>query len=225
MRLVFDGDRALARITGVDRRGRSEGAIVEVIERAHEVLVGRYYVENGIGYVVADNAKINQEVLIPPGLDGGAEHGQYAEVRITQWPAIHRQAQGEIIEVVGDYMAPGVEVEVALRSYDIPSVWPQSVLDEASRLSDTVDEKDKQKRVDLRHLPLVTIDGEDARDFDDAVFCERKKSGGWRLYVAIADVSHYVKVHDALDREATRVSGAQALAAVLGQLEALCRHC
>ncbi|WP_150303052.1 ribonuclease R [Pseudomonas saliphila] len=209
MRLVFDGDRALARITGVDRRGRSEGAIVEVIERAHEVLVGRYYVENGIGYVVADNAKINQEVLIPPGLDGGAEHGQYAEVRITQWPAIHRQAQGEIIEVVGDYMAPGVEVEVALRSYDIPSVWPSAVLEEAGRLSDTVEEKDKLKRVDLRHLPLVTIDGEDARDFDDAIYAEPHKasgwrlfSGGWKLYVAIADVSHYVPLGSALDQEA-----------------------
>jgi ribonuclease R len=209
MRLVFDGDRALARITGVDRRGRSEGAIVEVIERAHEVLVGRYYVDNGIGFVVADNAKINHEVLIPPGADGGAKPGQYAEVRITQWPAVHRQAQGEIIEVVGDYMAPGIEIEVALRSYDIPSVWPQGVLDEAAKLKSHVEEKDKAKRVDLRHLPLVTIDGEDARDFDDAIFCEPYKasgwrlfSGGWKLYVAIADVSHYVPLGSELDREA-----------------------
>jgi ribonuclease R len=209
MHLVFDGDRALARITGVDRRGRSEGAIVEVIERAHEMLVGRYYVENGIGFVVADNAKINHEVLIPPGADGGAKPGQYAEVRITQWPGVHRQAQGEIIEVVGDYMAPGIEIEVALRSYDIPSVWPQEVLDEAARLKDYVDEKDKAKRVDLRHLPLVTIDGEDARDFDDAIFCEPYKasgwrlfSGGWKLYVAIADVSHYVPLGSELDKEA-----------------------
>src|SRR5690554_5692758 len=120
-----------------------------------------------------------------------------------------RQAQGEVIEVVGDYMAPGVEIEVALRSYDIPSVWPQEVLDEAARLSDRVSEKDKLKRVDLRHLPLVTIDGEDARDFDDAVYCEPRKasgwrlfSGGWKLYVAIADVSHYVPLGSALDAEA-----------------------
>ncbi|HDZ57015.1 MAG TPA: ribonuclease R [Pseudomonas xinjiangensis] len=209
MRLVFDGDRALGRVTGVDRRGRSEGTIVEVIERAHEVLVGRYYVENGIGFVVADNAKINHEVLIQPGADGGAKHGQYTEVKITQWPAMHRQAQGEIIEVVGDYMAPGVEIEVALRSYDIPSVWPQAVLDEAAQLKDQVEEKDKLKRVDLRHLPLVTIDGEDARDFDDALYCEPYKasgwrlfSGGWKLYVAIADVSHYVPLGSALDKEA-----------------------
>ena len=209
MRIAFDGDRALGRITGVDRRGRSEGAIVEVIERAHELLVGRYYEEGGISYVAADNAKINHEVLIAPGCSGGAEHGQYVEVKITQWPTMSRQAQGEVIEVVGDYMAPGVEIEVALRSYDIPSVWPQEVLDEAARLSDQVPEKDKLKRVDLRHLPLVTIDGEDARDFDDAVYCEPRKasgwrlfSGGWKLYVAIADVSHYVPLGSALDAEA-----------------------
>ena len=209
MRLVFDGDKVLGRVTGVDRRGRSEGTIVAVLERAHEVLVGRYYRENGIAYVAADNAKINHEVLIQPGCEHGAEPGQYVEVKITQWPNIHRQAQGEVVEVVGDYMAPGVEIEVALRSYDIPSVWPQEVLNEAAGLKDYVEEKDKLKRVDLRHLPLVTIDGEDARDFDDALYCEPQKAsgwrlfaGGWKLYVAIADVSHYVPVGSALDEEA-----------------------
>lgn len=209
MRLVFDGDRALARITGVDRRGRSEGAIVEVIERAHELLVGRYYEDGGLGFVTADNAKIKHDVIVAPGAAGGAVHGQYVEVRITHWPTMIRQAQGEVIEVVGDYMAPGVEIEVALRSYDIPSVWPQEVLDEAARLSEHVSEKDKAKRIDLRHLPLVTIDGDDARDFDDAVYCEPHKasgwrlfSGGWKLYVAIADVSHYVPLGSALDEEA-----------------------
>ena len=209
MRVVFDGDRVLGRVTGVDRRGRSEGAIVEVIERAHEILVGRYYEESGIGFVAADSARIKQEVLIPPGSAGGAQSGQYVEVQITHWPTMSRQATGEVIEVVGDYMAPGVEIEVALRSYDIPSVWPQEVLDEAARLPDHVVEKDKAKRVDLRHLPLVTIDGEDARDFDDAVYCEPRKAsgwrlfaGGWKLYVAIADVSHYVPLGSALDEEA-----------------------
>ena len=209
MRLVFDGDRVLGRVTGVDRRGRSEGAVVEVIARAHEILVGRYYEENGIGFVVADNARIQHDVLIAPNAKGGVKHGQYAEVRITQWPTMSRQAQGEVIEVVGDYMAPGMEIEVALRSYDIPSEWPDAVIKEAERLKDHVVEKDKLKRVDLRHLPLVTIDGEDARDFDDALYCEPHKasgwrlfSGGWKLYVAIADVSHYVPVGSALDEEA-----------------------
>jgi ribonuclease R len=204
MRLVFDGDRALARVSGFDRRGRREGAIVEVIERAHETLVGRYFEESGIGTVVADNPKIQQEVLIPPGKHGAARHNQFVQVRIDQWPSVHRQAQGEVVEVLGDYMAPGMEIEVALRSYDIPHVWPEGVEKEAAKLKPEVADKDKEKRVDLRALPFVTIDGEDARDFDDAVYAEKRKGGGWKLYVAIADVSHYVKVGSALDEEAAK---------------------
>ncbi|WP_435606415.1 ribonuclease R [Pseudomonas knackmussii] len=204
MRLVFDGDRALARVAGFDRRGRREGALVEVIERAHETLVGRYFEESGIGTVVADNPKIQQEVLIAPGKQGAAKHNQFVQVRIDQWPTAHRQAQGEVVEVLGDYMAPGMEIEVALRSYDIPHVWPQGVEKEAAKLKPEVAEKDKEKRVDLRALPFVTIDGEDARDFDDAVYAEKRKGGGWKLYVAIADVSHYVKVGSALDEEAAK---------------------
>ncbi|MFZ5956995.1 ribonuclease R [Pseudomonas knackmussii] len=204
MRLVFDGDRALARVAGFDRRGRREGALVEVIERAHETLVGRYFEESGIGTVVADNPKIQQEVLIAPGKQGAAKHNQFVQVRIDQWPTVHRQAQGEVVEVLGDYMAPGMEIEVALRSYDIPHVWPQGVEKEAAKLKPEVAEKDKEKRVDLRALPFVTIDGEDARDFDDAVYAEKRKGGGWKLYVAIADVSHYVKVGSALDEEAAK---------------------
>ncbi|WP_332702041.1 ribonuclease R, partial [Devosia sp.] len=209
MRLVFDGDRGLARVSGLDRRGRREGAIVEVISRAHESIVGRYYEESGIGFVVADNPKIQQEVLVTPGRTAGAKIGQFVEIRITHWPTPRFQPQGDVVEVVGNYMAPGMEIDVALRSYDIPHVWPETVLKEAAKLKPEVEEKDKEKRVDLRHLPFVTIDGEDARDFDDAVYCEKSGSnwrlfsGGWRLYVAIADVSHYVKVGSALDEEAT----------------------
>ncbi|WP_137818580.1 ribonuclease R [Pseudomonas sp. 2FG] len=208
MRLVFDGDRALARVSGLDRRGRREGAIVEVIARAHESIVGRYYEESGIGFVVADNPKIQQEVLVTPGRNANAKQGQFVEVKITHWPTPRFQPQGDVVEVVGNYMAPGMEIDVALRSYDIPHVWPEAVLKEAAKLKPEVEEKDKEKRVDLRHLPFVTIDGEDARDFDDAVFCEKSGSnwrlfsGGWRLYVAIADVSHYVKIGSALDDEA-----------------------
>ena len=208
MRLVFDGDRALARVAGLDRRGRREGSIVEVIARAHETVVGRYYEESGIGYVIPDNPKIQQEVLVSQGRAGSAKIGQFVEVKITHWPTQRFQPQGDIVEVVGNYMAPGMEIDVALRSYDIPHVWPEAVLKEAAKLKPEVEEKDKEKRVDLRHLPFVTIDGEDARDFDDAVFCEKNSSawklfsGGWKLYVAIADVSHYVKVGSALDEEA-----------------------
>jgi len=207
MRLVFDGDRCLARVSGLDRRGRREGAIVEVISRAHETIVGRYQIESDVGFVVADNPKIQQEVLVTPGRALNAKPGQFVEVRITHWPTPRFQPQGDIVEVIGNYMAPGMEIDVALRSFDIPHVWPEAVLKEAARLKPEVDEKDKLKRVDLRHLPFVTIDGEDARDFDDAVYCEKPGgwkllTGGFRLYVAIADVSHYVKVGSALDHEA-----------------------
>ncbi|MDH1730415.1 ribonuclease R [Pseudomonas chengduensis] len=208
MRLVFDRDRALVRVAGFDRRGRREGGIVEVIERAHESIVGRYYEENGIGFVVADNPKIQQEVLVTPGRTAGARIGQFVEIKITHWPTQRFQPQGDIVEVIGNYMAPGMEIDVALRSYDIPHVWPEAVVKEARKLKPEVEEKDKEKRIDLRHLPFVTIDGEDARDFDDAVYCEKNSSrwklfsGGWKLYVAIADVSHYVKVGSALDAEA-----------------------
>ena len=208
MRLVFDGDRALARVSGLDRRGRREGAVVEVISRAHESIVGRYYEESGVGFVVADNPKIQQEVLVTPGRNAGAKQGQFVEVKITHWPTTRFQPQGDVLEVVGNYMAPGMEIDVALRSYDIPHVWPEAVEKEARKLKPEVEEKDKEKRIDLRHLPFVTIDGEDARDFDDAVYCEKNGSnwrlfsGGWKLYVAIADVSHYVKIDSALDAEA-----------------------
>jgi len=208
MRLVFDGDRALARVSGLDRRGRREGVIVEVVSRAHESIVGRYFEEGGIGFVIPDNPKVQQEVLVTPGRNGAAKVGQFVEVKITHWPTPRFQPQGDIIEVVGNYMAPGMEIDVALRTYDIPHVWPEAVLKEAAKLKPEVEEKDKEKRIDLRHLPYVTIDGEDARDFDDAVYCEAKPgklrlfSGGWKLYVAIADVSSYVKIGSALDNEA-----------------------
>ena len=207
MRLVFDGDRALARVSGLDRRGRREGVIVEVVSRAHETIIGRYFEEGGIGFVTPDNPKVQQEVLITPGRHGAAKIGQFVGVKITHWPTARFQPQGDIVEVLGNYMAPGMEIDVALRTYDIPHVWPEAVLKEAAKLKPQVEEKDKEKRIDLRHLPFVTIDGEDARDFDDAVFCEPKSklrlfNGGWTLYVAIADVSSYVKLGSALDAEA-----------------------
>lgn len=177
-----------------------------MISRAHETIVGRYYEESGVGFVVADNPKIQQEVLVTPGRNANAKQGQFVEVKITHWPTPRFQPQGDVVEVVGNYMAPGMEIDVALRSYDIPHVWPEAVIKEARKLKPEVEEK--EKRIDLRHLPFVTIDGEDARDFDDAVYCEKNGSnwrlfsGGWKLYVAIADVSHYVKIDSALDAEA-----------------------
>ncbi|QAX81597.1 Ribonuclease R [Candidatus Pseudomonas adelgestsugas] len=208
MRLVFDGDRALARVSGLDRRGRREGVIVEVVSRSHKTIVGRYFEDGGIGFVVPDNPRVQQEVLITPGRNANAKIGQFVEVKITHWPTQRFQPQGDVIEVVGNYMAPGMEIDVALRTYEIPHVWPEAVVKEARKLNFKIKEKDKERRIDLRHLPFVTIDGEDARDFDDAVYCEVKPgklrifSGGWKLYVAIADVSSYVKIGSALNNEA-----------------------
>lgn len=204
MRRVFDGDRVLVRVTGTDRRGRPEGVIAEVVERAHSIIVGRYNEENGLGFVIPDNTRMQQEIFISPGCSGDAAIGQLVEVEITHWPTVRVPAQGTVTQVLGNYMAPGIEIEVAIRNHGIPHEWPQAVLNEAGKLGTEVSERDKEKRIDLRHLPFVTIDGADAKDFDDAVYAEAAGKGGWRLYVAIADVSHYVKVGSALDAEAAR---------------------
>ena len=202
MNFVFDGDEVLVRVTGVDRRGRQEGKVVEVLERAHRNIVGRYQEESGIGYVIAENSRINHQILIPPGEKGKAVSGQIVTAEITDFPTRQLGAKGRIIEILGDHMDPGLEIDVAIRSHGIPWEWPEAVVDEAGRLEAEPLEEDKQNRVDLRKLPFVTIDGEDARDFDDAVYCEKRTLGGWRLWVAIADVSHYVRPGSALDEEA-----------------------
>lgn len=205
MRLLFHGDRALVRMAGYDRRGRREGAVVEVLERHTDRVVGRYRVEGGVGFVAADNKRIVQEILVPPDQAYGAQPGQIVTVQIMEQPTRYRQAIGRVIENLGDHMAPGMEIDVAIRAYQLPQDWSVLVEDEAKNLPTVVDEKDKQGREDLRALPLVTIDGEDAMDFDDAVYCE-PKGKGWRLLVAIADVSHYVQPGSPLDSEA-RVRG------------------
>lgn len=202
MSQVFDGDIVLARISGIDRRGRQEGAIVQVLEHNTRQLVGRYQEQDGLGFVVPDSPRIHHDVLIPSHARGDARTGQYVVVAITAQPGRRSPPRGEVIEVLGDHMAPGMEIEVAIRNYGLPFQWPHEVIEEAQALAPEPDEQDKQGRVDIRDLPLMTIDGEDARDFDDAVYCEARKGGGWRLWVAIADVSHYVPVGSALDAEA-----------------------
>ncbi|MFT4769391.1 MAG: ribonuclease R [Glaciecola sp.] len=202
MRSLFDGDTVLVAVTGVDSRGRSEGKIVEVLERGVTKVVGRYQEESGIGVVLPDNARINQEVLIPPKFKGEAKHGQIVTVEITHYPEGRLGAKGRITEVLGEHLDPGLEIDISIRSHGIPFEWPDAVLDEAGALSEEPEEGDKKYRIDLRKKPFVTIDGEDARDFDDAVYCEKRRLGGWRLWVAIADVSHYVSVGSALDKEA-----------------------
>ncbi|QUJ67703.1 ribonuclease R [Photobacterium sp. GJ3] len=202
MRGVIHGDYVLVQVAGVDKRGRREGRIVRVLQEYSGQIVGRYFIEDGMGFVVPDDSRIAQDIVIPQDARMGSRMGNVVVVEITQRATRQYNAVGKIVEVLGENMAPGMEIEIALRTYDIPHVWPHDVEKQVSTLSEEVPEEAKKGRVDLRDLPLVTIDGEDARDFDDAVYCEKKKSGGWRLWVAIADVSYYVRPDSALDKEA-----------------------
>lgn len=202
MQKVFDGDEVLVRAGGKDYKGRREGNIVEVLTHNTHQVVGRLFCDAGVYLVRPDNPRITHEVLIPADGLRGASEGQFVVAAIDQQPGRKAQVVGHIMEVLGEHMAPGMEIDVAIRSAGIPHLWPSDVQAEARQLPAEVAEADKQHRVDLRQLPFVTIDGEDARDFDDAVYCESRKTGGWRLYVAIADVSHYVQVGNALDKEA-----------------------
>ena len=202
MRQVFHGDRVAARVDQVDDRGRREGKIVKVLEHRTEQIVGRFFKESGITFVVPENARINQEILVPDEHVGKAVHGQYVVVQILRQPTIRTQPTGQVVEVLGEHMAPGMEIDVAIRSYEIPHSWPSAVGEQAAAIPAEVAEKDKANRVDIRNMRLVTIDDESARDFDDAIYCEPRPRGGYRLVVAIADVSHYVRPGSPLDEEA-----------------------
>lgn len=202
MRMVFHGDRVAARVDKVDDRGRREGVVVDVIEHRTHQTVGRFFNESGIAYVVPENARINHEVLVPEEHVGEACHGQYVVVDILRQPTMRAKPTGKIVEILGEHMAPGMEIDVAIRSYDIPHSWPTEVGEQAASIPGEVAEKDKANRVDIRNMRLVTIDAETARDFDDAIFCEPRGRGAYRLVVAIADVSHYVRTGSPLDEEA-----------------------
>jgi ribonuclease R len=201
MRAVFSGDKVLVNVVGIDRKGRREAALVEVLERSTSTLTGRFYNENRIAFVVPNNKRLGHEVLIPEGEQNGAKPGQIVLVEILTQPTFHARPTGKVIEVLGEEITPGMETELAIYNHGIPHVWPEAVVQQVATMQEEVAEKDKIGRVDLRNLPLVTIDGDDAKDFDDAVYCE-KKGKGWRLFVAIADVSHYVAHHSPLDDEA-----------------------
>lgn len=202
MRSVLHGDRALARITGVDRRGRKEGAIVEVTQRANHHVVGRLVCDAGIYFLVPNNRRISQDILIPPEDLLGAKENQIVEAEISEQPNIHRSPLGRVVEIIGDHMAPGMEIDIALRAFELPHVWSSDALQQAEQFGDHIPKDAVDGRLDLRDMPLVTIDGDDARDFDDAVCAERLDNGNWRLWVAIADVSHYVQPGSPLDTEA-----------------------
>ena len=201
MHKALHGDTVMARIGGEDRRGRREASIVEVLEPANTRVVGRLYEEHGIQFVVAENRRISQDFLVAHGESGGAKAGQVVMLEIMQQPSKHAQPIGRIVEVLGNYADPGMEIEIALRKHDLPNEFPHDAKKQAEAFSPEVKAADYAGRESVAQLPLVTIDGETARDFDDAVYCE-PNGNGFRLVVAIADVSAYVKSGDALDKEA-----------------------
>jgi ribonuclease R len=204
MQKVMHNDRVLARIVGYDRRGRPEGHIVEVTDRANKRIIGRLINENGALILVPEDKRIGHDILITQN-PKKAKVGQVVSVDLTDFPSRHSQPLGRVAEVIGDIDDPGMEIEIAVRKYGVPHEFSDRALEQASKLPDEVRPADIRHRVDLRDVPLVTIDGEDARDFDDAVYCEPMTVGrgtGFRLLVAIADVSHYVRPNEPLDVDA-----------------------
>ena len=206
MNEVLHGDTVNVRITGKDKRNKRFGQIIDIVERGSDTIVGRFFVERGLQFIIPNDQRISQDIFIPPDslkkLDTVPESGQVVVCKITQYPSKNFQPVGEVIEILGDYLAPGMEIEIAKNEFDIPSEWPAAIASETDKLPADVFGNDFPNRQDIRKLPLVTIDGSDARDFDDAVFCEKNEKDEYRLVVAIADVSHYVKTKTALDSEA-----------------------
>ncbi|HUR90327.1 MAG TPA: ribonuclease R [Ramlibacter sp.] len=205
MRAVLHRDRVKVRIVRHDRKGRPEGRVVEIIERPVHPIIGRLLHESGVWLVAPEDKRYGQDVLIPKGATGLAKSGQVVVVELTEPPSLYGQPVGRVKEVLGEIDDPGMEIEIAVRKYGVPHEFSDACIGLARALPDKVRREDKKNRVDLTDVPLVTIDGEDARDFDDAVYCEPTKVGrakGWRLLVAIADVSHYVETGSAIDVDA-----------------------
>jgi ribonuclease R len=206
MQKVLHGDRVLVRITGTDHRGKPEGVIVEVTERKTNRLVGRLVSERGILLVIPEDQRIKHDILVSPKDVGNAMPGKVVMVEIIEQPTRHSQPIGKVIEVLGEMDDPGMEIEIAVRKFDVPHEFNLLAMNQAQCIHNEVEHKDLKGRIDLRDVPFVTIDGEDARDFDDAVYCtpSNDTKGGWRLLVAIADVSHYVLQGTPIDQEATK---------------------
>lgn len=207
MRNVMHNDRVLIQVSGEDRRGRREGSLVEVLDRGQEEIVGKFCVEHGIAYVEPNNTRIAQSILIPPESSQGARAGQIVVATLVSFPRKHMPPVGHVLEVLGEERAPGMEVDIAIRDHNLPHQWSDAVETQIDpwKRQKNIPKKMTQDREDIRELPLVTIDGEDSRDFDDAVYCE-PHGKGWRLLVAIADVSAYVQPGTALD-DAARERG------------------
>jgi len=201
MQSLWPGDRVVVRAEEEDHRGRREAVVVEILERGVRQVVGRLSIDHGVAMVMPENPRITHEVVIPPEERAGASDGDMVVVDILSDPKPRKAPVGRVVEVLGEHLGPGMEIEAAIRAHGIPHEFPQEAMDEAEALPDGVEPDDVQGRKDLRKLPLVTIDGEDARDFDDAIHAKRTL-GGWRVWVAIADVDAYVPFDSALDQHA-----------------------
>src|ERR1019366_2290015 len=200
---AMHGDRVVVRIERIKEGGKAEGCDIRILDRANESLIGRYdRDEAGMGYVVPFDRRVLMDILIPPGQEGGASPGEMVKVELTRWPIASRGAIGRVVEVLGDIDAPGVDTEIIIRKHGIPDVHSAEAIAEAVRLGTTVSDRDIRGRTDFRQVTTVTIDGEHARDFDDAITLEKLPNGNFWLGVHIADVSHYVVEDSALDREA-----------------------
>ncbi|MWP48227.1 MULTISPECIES: ribonuclease R [unclassified Gilliamella] len=202
MKKVLQGDVILAQPIGTQYRGKTEARVVRILEPRSNQIVGRYFIEQGVGFVVPDDSRLNFDILITGKPDRTVRMGAVVVVELQQRPERRQKAVGVIKEVLGEMMGTNLAIDIALRNHEIPYELPKAVEIEASKFADQVPESAKKGRKDLRNLPLVTIDGEDARDFDDAVYCQKNRGGGYRLWVAIADVSYYVRPSKALDKEA-----------------------
>ena len=205
MRSVLHRDRVRVRVVRFDRKGRPEGRVLEILERKPRPIIGRLLHEAGAWIVAPEDKRYGQDILIPKNATASATAGQVVAVELTEPPSLYSQPVGRVTEVLGEIDDPGMEIEIAVRKYEVPHRFSPQTLAQAAKLPDQLRAADRKHRIDLTDVPLVTIDGEDARDFDDAVYCEPAKVGrskGWRLVVAIADVSHYVKPDEPLDEDA-----------------------
>src|SRR6218665_660418 len=209
MRAVLHRDRVRARVVRYDRKGRPEGRVVEIIERRKAPIIGRLLHESGIWLVAPEDKRYGQDIMVPKNAIANATAGQVVAIELTEPPSLYSQPMGRVTEVLGEIDDPGMEIEIAVRKYEVPHQFSPETLAQAAGLPDKIRPADRKDRIDLTDVPLVTIDGEDARDFEDAVYCEPIKTGrgktpfdGWRLVVAIADVSHYVKPGEPIDEDA-----------------------
>ncbi|HVK33415.1 MAG TPA: ribonuclease R, partial [Burkholderiaceae bacterium] len=210
MRAVLHRDRVRVRVVRYDRKGRPEGHVIDILERRKSPIIGRLLHEGGIWLLAPEDKRYQQDIIIPKNATASAQAGQVVAIELTEPPSMFSQPVGRVTEVLGEIDDPGMEIEIAVRKYEVPHRFLPETIAQAAALPDKLRPADWRHRIDLTDVPLVTIDGEDARDFDDAVYCEpmmtgkgkARKPAGWRLLVAIADVSHYVKPGEPLDADA-----------------------